>query len=71
MNTITSLKRPPSDLAEKLREMADMADRGDLTDFVCAYCVSNGYDFVYGSSLHSCLVMAAMLEQNCIDRMRK
>lgn len=71
MSDVQLLKRPPSDLADRLRELADQADSGKLTDFVCAYCVENGYDFVYGASLHGCVVMASMLWQACMDRLRR
>lgn len=68
---ITAIKRPATDLSNRLRELADLADSGKLTDFVCAYVVDNGYDFVYGASLHSCIVMASMLWQSCVDRIRR
>lgn len=68
---VVAIKRPPYDLAARLRELADQADAGKLTEFVCAGTVNDGYEFVYGASLQNCLVLAAMLQQNCVDRMRR
>ena len=42
---IVALKRPPSDLADRLRELADQADQGRLTGAVIAY-ISDGMAFV-------------------------
>ncbi len=67
---VVAIKKPPNDLSKQLRALADQADAGSLTDMVLAYCVDGGYEFLYAASLHNCLVMAAMLNQNCIDRMR-
>ena len=67
---IVALKRPPSDLAARLRELADQADAGRLTEAVIA-CVSDGsYEFTYGASISSCLVLSSLPHQNCLDRMR-
>jgi hypothetical protein len=67
---IVALKKPPSDLADELRKMADLADAGELTDLVCAYVCNGERCFTYGASLHECLLGAVLLQQNCIDRMR-
>ena len=67
---IVALKRPPSDLAAHLREMADLADEGRLTEAVIAYTADGCYSFTYGASLSQCLVLSILLHQNCIDRMR-
>jgi hypothetical protein len=65
------LVRAPSDLSQILRDIADQVDRGEITDFVGAYCMNGAYDFLYGASLHSSIVLAAMLQHTCIDRMRR
>ena len=68
---IVALKRPPSDLAARLRELADQADAGRLTEDVIAYVSDECYEFTYGASLSQCVVMASLLHQNCVDRMRR
>ena len=73
MSEPTPLKvaiRPPSDLSKGLRELADLVDRGIVTEFVGAYCENGHYAFWYGASLHSCVVLSTLLQQNCVDRMR-
>ena len=67
---IVALKRPPSDLAARFRELADQADAGRLTEAVIAYTADECYQFTYGASLSSCLVLSSLLHQNCLDRMR-
>ena len=67
---IVALKRPPSDLAARFRELADQADAGRLTEAVIAYVSDGSYEFTYGASLSPCLVLASLLHQNCLDRMR-
>lgn len=62
--------RPPPDLSARLREMADQVDAGQITGMVIACVFDDSYQFTYADSLHDCLVMAAMLQQNCLDRMR-
>lgn len=67
---VVPIKRPPADLSKRLRELADMVDEGVVTDAVMAYVCDDRREFLYASSLSECLVMSAMLQQNCIDRMR-
>jgi hypothetical protein len=67
---IVPIKKAPSDTAELLREMADKAERGELTDIVTAYVDTGNYVFTYGASLNDCLILSTMLQQNCIDRLR-
>ena len=69
--SVVPIVRAPSDLSRILREMADAVDRGEITDFVGVTVNGGAYDFHYAASLHSCLVMASMLWQNCVDRMRR
>ncbi len=68
---IVQIKRPPSDLAGHLRAMADAVEAGQITDAVIAYVWEGNYSFTYGASKAECIVMSAMLQQNCIDRMRE
>jgi hypothetical protein len=51
--------------------MADQAEAGELTGFVGASVVQDNYEFVYSASLHDSIVMSSLLQQNCIDRMRR
>ena len=69
-SVVLALIRPPSDLAERLRELADQVDAGRLTDAIVAYVSDGNYDFIYGASLHQCIVLSSLLNQNCIDRTR-
>lgn len=68
---IVAIKRPPSDLAALLRGLADQVERGEITDMVTAYVGANSYCFTYAASDHDCIVLSSMLQQNCIDRMRR
>jgi hypothetical protein len=68
---VVSLKKPPSDLSAVLRQMADDVDAGIVTDMVAVSVHDGNYEFTYAASLINCLVMASMLQANCIDRMRR
>jgi hypothetical protein len=68
---LVQLKKPPSNLAATLRAMADDVDAGRMRDMVAVRVHEGSYEFIYAASLHDCLVMASMLQQNCIDRMRR
>lgn len=68
---VVPIVRAPSDLSRILRDMADAVDRGEITELVAVSVNGGAYDFHYSASLHSCLVMASMLWQNCVDRMRR
>jgi len=63
--------RAPSDLADKLRALADEVDRGHITDFVSVSVENGRYSFLYGASLAESLIMANLLLCECQDRMRK
>lgn len=67
---VVQFKRSPSDLAQRFRELADLADKGGLTDAVVSFIGDGHYGFVYGASLSDCIVLSSLLHQNCIDRMR-
>ena len=73
MGAIHELKQPnplPDDFPKLLRDLADSVERGNITGMVVAYSNSGEYKFCYPSNLHDSVVLAAMLQQNCIDRMR-
>ena len=63
--------KPPSDLSQRLREYADAVDRGEIVDFVASYVQNGEYRFMYGASLRECLVMATLLQANCVERYRQ
>jgi hypothetical protein len=67
---VVGIKRAPSDLAAALRRLANLADAGELTDYVGAYVVNGERYFTYAASAGECLLSATLLQQNCIDRMR-
>ena len=71
IHSIAPVKRAPSDLADKLRALADHADAGELTEAVIAYVRNDYYEFVYAASLSQCIVLSSMLQQTCVDNMRK
>ena len=62
--------RAPPDLADKLRGWADQVEAGEITGLVLAYLCNDNYEFIYADSLINCLIMADMLHDNCLDRMR-
>jgi hypothetical protein len=68
---VVEIKKAPSGLAHSLRELADKVDAGAVTDVVLARVEHGNYEFLYAASLASCVVMAALLQQSCIDRMRR
>lgn len=68
---LVQIKRPTSDLAALLRDLADKVERGEITDMITAYVGANSYSFTYAASDHDCVVLSSMLQQNCIDRMRR
>ena len=68
---IVQLKAPPSGLAKRLRELAVLADEGKLVSACVVYILDDYYGFTYAASLNDCLVMATLLQQNCVDRMRR
>lgn len=67
---IVPLKKPPSDLAQRLRELADLADEGRVTGATMAYVCDGQYEFLFASSLSDGIVLSTLLQQNCIDRTR-
>lgn len=69
--TLVALKRPPSDLAQRLREMAEMAEAGALTELVAIYVQDDTYQFVFGASRFNSIGMAAMLQDEAVRNMRE
>jgi hypothetical protein len=63
--------KPPVNLAKDLRACADAVDRGEIVDFIGAYIQAGNYCFLYGSTLVDGLVLSTMLQDNCVQRMRK
>lgn len=70
MNLVTPINRPPTGLAERLRELADMAERNELKDLVAAYTANDEHAFVYASSKYTCIVLSTLLQRECVDRMK-
>ncbi len=63
-------KQAPSDLSQRLREMADEVDNGQITGVIMGYVYEGDYNFLWGTSLSEAVVLAAMLQQLSIDHMR-
>lgn len=68
---LVAIKRPPSDLAQRLRELADAAEAGALTELVAIYVRDDTYGFVFGASRFNSIGMAAMLQDEAIREMRE
>ena len=64
-------RQAPDDLSERLREMADEVDDGDINGMVVAYVYKGNYSFVFGTSLAESILLATLLQQQSIDRMRE
>ena len=69
--SLTPIKRPPSDLARKLREMADSADAGRLTDIVTIYVEDDNFEFRIGTSKLQAIAMASMLHEQTLNHMKE
>lgn len=72
MNIVKLDARPkaPNGLADDLRALADAVDKGECTGAVVASVKGGEWEFIYADSLVDCLVMATLLQQKCIDRLR-
>jgi hypothetical protein len=64
-------KQVPDDLSQRLRELADEVDKGYITGMVIAYTGDGEYSFMFGTSLSESILLAALMQQESIDRMRK
>ena len=63
-------KQAPSDLSQRLREMADEVDNGQITSAIIGYVYEGNYNFLWGASLAESIILAALLQQTSIDNMR-
>lgn len=70
MATLIPIKSPPSDLAQKLRAMADLAEAGRLTDIVMAYVEDDNFEFRIGTSKLQAIAMASMLHEQTLNHMK-
>lgn len=64
-------KSTPDDLSGELRQMADDVDSGDISGMIVAYIHKGNFSFVFGTSLANSVLLAALLQQQSIDRMRE
>jgi len=62
--------KAPSDLSKVLRDMADAVDRGEITDLIAAYIEEDEYLFTYATSMKTAVVLAAMLQDQSLQRMK-
>ena len=60
-----------SDLSKCLREVADAVDRGEVTELIMAFVKGDNYVFAYNAPLAGAVVLASMMQANCLDRMKK
>ncbi len=63
-------KQAPSDLSQRLREMADEVDSGQITGVIVGYVYEGDYNFLWGTNLGEAVILSAMLQQLSIDNMR-
>jgi hypothetical protein len=63
-------KQAPDDLADELRQLADAVDRGDISGMIMAYVYKGDYSFAFGTSKAESILLAALMQQQSIDRMR-
>ena len=63
-------KHAPDDLADELRELADAVDSGDISGMIIAYVRKGEYLFTFATSLSEAVLLAALMQQQSIDRMR-
>lgn len=68
---LVPIKSPPSDLAPILREMADLAEKGVLTDFVGMYVAADEFVPVFAASQLMSISMAAMLQDSALERFKR
>jgi hypothetical protein len=64
-------KRPPSDLAAHLRELADSVDAGQVLEYICCYTFNDEFCFKFGASKLNGIAMASMLHSEALERMRE
>ena len=63
-------KQAPSDLSQRLREIADAVDEGRIPSMVMGYTCDGEYAFLWGASLHDSIILSALLQQSSIDNMK-
>ena len=63
-------RQAPSDLSQRLREMADEVDKGKITSAIVGCVRDDNYHFLWGASPAESIVLAALLQQISIDNMR-
>lgn len=63
-------RHAPADLADELRELADAVDIGDISGMIVAYVRNGEYLFTFATSLSEAVLLAALMQQQSIDRMR-
>ena len=63
-------KQAPTDLPQRLRELAEAADAGHVESAIVGYVYDGNYNFLWGASLSESIILAAMLQQTSIDNMK-
>jgi hypothetical protein len=63
-------KRAPDDLPGILREMADAAERGEITAMVMASVRNDVYEISMSASLQESLVLATLLHTRAVDKFK-
>jgi hypothetical protein len=63
--------RAPGDLPGILREMADAAERGEITSMVMASVRRGSYEISMSASLQESLVLATLLHTRTVEKFRE
>ena len=63
-------KQAPADLAQRLRELADEVDAGDVSSAIVAFVRGEEYRFLWGASLIESMTLATLMQQTSVDNMR-
>lgn len=63
-------RRAPDDLPGILRELADAAERGEVTAMVMASVRNGSYEIGMSASLEQSLVLATLLHTRTVDKFR-
>ncbi len=67
LSLIDAGPRAPADLSERLREIADAVDRGEIVAAVIA-TAGKEFEFHFSGSLRECLELATLLQSRSVER---
>jgi hypothetical protein len=62
--------RAPGDLSQRLREIADAVDRGEVTSLVGAYVEAGDYCFLFGASISDGLILSTLMHDRALGQFK-